>query len=151
VLLSDGSRIPTDLVVIGVGVEPNVEWLAASGLASAGAVPVDATMRTRDPDVFAAGDVALVSDPRAPAAFRFEHWVSAQRQGRHAALAMLGRTEAYTEVPFFWSRQCEVHQIRRFCGRVLGHHRVARRPERRQLPLRLLLGPELVGATALPP
>ena len=105
-LLSDGTRLPADIVLIGVGAEANVEWLEASGLAVPGAVPVDASMRTSDPDVFAAGDVALVKDPRCDKAHRFEHWTSAQRQGYHAGLAMLGRTEAYREVPFFWSRQC---------------------------------------------
>ncbi len=106
VLLSDGTRLDADIVVIGVGAQPDVEWLGTSGLTASGALPVDAALRTSDPDVFAAGDVALVKDPRAGAAIRFEHWVSAQRQGHHAALAMLGRTEAYREVPFFWSRQC---------------------------------------------
>jgi apoptosis-inducing factor 3 len=107
VLLSDGSRLAADVVVAGVGAEPCVEWLTASGLAAAGAVPVDGTLRTSDPDVFAAGDIALVPDPRLGRPLRFEHWVSAQRQGRHAALAMLGSREPYREAPFFWSMQCD--------------------------------------------
>ncbi len=107
VLLSDGSRLAADLVIVGVGAEPRVEWLAASGLSDAGAVPVDETLRTRDPDVYAAGDIAAVPDARLGRPLRFEHWVSAQMQGRHAALSMLGSSEAYREVPFFWSIQCD--------------------------------------------
>ncbi len=107
VLLSDGSRLQADLVIIGVGARPRVDWLAGSGLVEGGAVPVDASLRTRDPDVFAAGDVALVPDARLGRPVRFEHWVSAQRQGRHAAAAMLGGREPYGEVPFFWTVQCD--------------------------------------------
>ena len=107
VVLSDGSRLAADLVIVGIGAEPRVGWLSGSGLAEAGAVPVDGTLRARDPDVFAAGDLALVPEPRLGRSLRFEHWISAQKQGRHAALAMLGRAEPYREVPFFWSIQCD--------------------------------------------
>ena len=67
-------------------------------------IPVDASLRTRHPDIFAAGDVAIAPDIAGEAA-RVEHWAVALRQGRHAARAMLGAETPYGEAHFFWTRQ----------------------------------------------
>ena len=108
VILSDGSRIAAQVVVAAIGVVPATGYLEKSGLVVKGAVPVDATFRTRDPDIFAVGDIALVPDPVTGEVRRVEHWVEAERQGRHAALGLTGIEEAYREIPFFWTNQGDV-------------------------------------------
>ena len=107
-VLSDGSRIAAQVVVAGVGVVPATGYLETSGLVVNGAVPVDSRLRTPDPDIFAVGDIALVPDPVTGEARRVEHWVEAERQGRHAALGLAGIEEAYGEIPFFWTDQVDV-------------------------------------------
>jgi len=108
VVLSDGSRVGAQVVVAGIGVVPAVGYLEKSGLLVNGVVPVDAGFRTRDPDVFAVGDIALVPDPLTGEARRVEHWVEAERQGRHAALGLAGVEEPFREIPFFWTNQAGV-------------------------------------------
>ncbi len=104
IVLSDGAVLKAGFVVIGVGIQPAVEYLSGTGLVEKGAVPVDARMMTRAPDIFAAGDIAAVLDPDGERR-RVEHWVSAQRQGQRAALCMLEADPGPREVDFFWSRQ----------------------------------------------
>jgi NADPH-dependent 2,4-dienoyl-CoA reductase/sulfur reductase-like enzyme len=106
VQIDDGSRVEADLVVMGVGVEPRVDYLKNTGLIDgdpAGGVRVDGHLSTGAPDVYAAGDIAIY--PAIKSEHRVEHWVHAQEQGRHVARAMLGTRELYRRVPFFWSRQ----------------------------------------------
>ncbi len=104
VTLSDGVRLPAGFVIIGLGITPAVDYLAGTGLVENGAVPVDAAMRTRAPDVFAAGDIAALPDADWERR-RVEHWVAAQRQGQRAAMSMLDLDPGRTEVDFFWSKQ----------------------------------------------
>ena len=102
--LSDGSSASGGFVVFGLGIEPAVDCLAGTGLAGPDGIPVDARFRTSHPDIYAAGDVAIAPDATGESA-RVEHWAVAERQGRHAARAMLGSAAPYGEVPFFWTRQ----------------------------------------------
>ena len=102
--LSDGGVVPGGFVVFGLGIEPAVGFLVGTGLAGSDGIPVDTTLRTRHPDIYAAGDVAVAPDVAGEAS-RVEHWVVAQRQGRHAARAMLGSSAPYAEAHFFWTRQ----------------------------------------------
>lgn len=104
VVLDDGTEVEGDLVVIGVGVVPDTELARAAGLEVDDGVIVDALLRTSDPVVFAAGDIARYPDPRTGERVRIEHWVVAGRQGRTAARNMLGREETFADVPFFWTR-----------------------------------------------
>jgi NADPH-dependent 2,4-dienoyl-CoA reductase/sulfur reductase-like enzyme len=104
-VLSDGQRIEVDVVIVGIGIVPAVDFLAESGLVEAGAVPVDRRLETKAAGIFAAGDVAAVPDPIGGGRQRVEHWAVAERQGQHAARAMMGHQGAYQEVPFFWTRQ----------------------------------------------
>jgi NADPH-dependent 2,4-dienoyl-CoA reductase/sulfur reductase-like enzyme len=105
VRLADGSRIPADLVVVGVGVSPAVEWLASSGLELGDGVLCDATLRTSAPDVYAAGDIANWPNPLFGVRMRLEHWTIAAEQGgvagRHAVDPANAST--YSTVPYFWS------------------------------------------------
>jgi NADPH-dependent 2,4-dienoyl-CoA reductase/sulfur reductase-like enzyme len=104
VVLSDGERVDADVVVVGVGVIPNTEWLDGSGLTIDNGVVCDETCLAA-PEVVAAGDVARWPNRLFDEVMRVEHWENAQEQGAHAARRLLGRTEAYEPVPWFWSDQ----------------------------------------------
>ncbi len=103
--LSDGTDLEVDFVVAGLGVVPATSFLDSVGLVEHKAVPVNGKLQTADPDIYAAGDVALYPELRTGEPQRIEHWTAAQSQGRHAARNMLGADEQYTDVPFFWTRQ----------------------------------------------
>jgi NADPH-dependent 2,4-dienoyl-CoA reductase/sulfur reductase-like enzyme len=105
VVLADGTEIPADVVVVGVGIEPNVELAAASGLEVAGGIVTDASLRTADPNVFAAGDVASFEHPLLGRRIRVEHWANALNGGPAAARAMLGLSTVYDRLPYFYSDQ----------------------------------------------
>ena len=109
VRLLDGSVLPADLVVIGLGVTPVVEWLADSGLTIDNGVSCDAQGRTSAPGVYAVGDVASWHDPRTGKAHRFEHWTSAVDQaGVVAETILTGHPDSLLPVPYFWSDQYKV-------------------------------------------
>lgn len=103
VTLSDGRVLPAELVVMGVGVRPRTELAQRAGLRVEDGVVVDGSLRTSDPDVYAAGDIARYPEARLGQSVRIEHWVAAQRQGQAAARAMLGEKTPFRDVPFFWS------------------------------------------------
>ena len=104
-VLSDGSVVDAATVVIGVGVVPNVELADEAGLETDNGIVVDECGRTSDPDIFAAGDVTNHPNPVLGRRIRLESWENAQNQGIAAARAMLGGTDAYGDVPWFWSDQ----------------------------------------------
>ncbi|MNK16692.1 Benzene 1,2-dioxygenase system ferredoxin--NAD(+) reductase subunit [compost metagenome] len=110
VRLDDGSTIIADLVLVGVGMQPNDALAREAGLDCARGVRVDAACRTSDPYIYAAGDVAVLTHPRAPQGLRLESWQNAQDQGVAAARAMLEQAVAYSPVPLLWSEQYE-HMI----------------------------------------
>ncbi len=104
VTLDDGTRLPANLVVFGIGVRSDVALAQAAGLAVDNGIVVDAQLRSSDPAIWAAGDVARYPDPLGGESLRIEHWAVAQAQGRLAARNMLGFGEAFATVPFFWSQ-----------------------------------------------
>lgn len=106
--LSSGGRLTADFVVVAIGVQPAIGYLAGTDLVENGVVPVDGRLATKHPDIFAAGDIAAVRAPAGAEAVRSEHWVVAERQGQHAARSMLGSAAVHGEVPFFWTRQLGV-------------------------------------------
>jgi NADPH-dependent 2,4-dienoyl-CoA reductase/sulfur reductase-like enzyme len=105
VLLSDGSALPADLVVVGVGAVPATDWLTGSGLLLDGGVVCDETLFTGVAGVYAAGDVARWHNPMFDRRMRLEHWTSAAEQGAVAARNALRPDAAtpYSTVPYFWS------------------------------------------------
>ena len=107
VVLSDGSVVDADVVVVGIGVIPNTEWLAESGLTIDDGVVCDATMLAA-PGVTAAGDVARWPNGRFDEVMRVEHWDNAIEQGVHAAERLLvddADAVPFEPVPWFWSDQ----------------------------------------------
>lgn len=108
VTLDDGTRLGADLVVAGIGVRPNDGLAAAAGLAADRGIPVNRFMETTVPGIFAAGDVARFPDARTGEPIRVEHWAVAQRQGRAAAMNMLGAAAPFDSAPFFWSAHYDV-------------------------------------------
>jgi NADPH-dependent 2,4-dienoyl-CoA reductase/sulfur reductase-like enzyme len=105
-VLTDGTRVECDLVVVGIGVVPNTGWLAGSGLPVDDGVVADATCRVA-PGIVAAGDVARWHHPRFGDSVRIEHWENAIAQGAHAAATLLAGDDAepFAPVPWFWSDQ----------------------------------------------
>ncbi len=108
VRLGDGSDLEADLLVVGVGVAPNVELADAAGLDTDNGVLVDEHLRTSHPDVYAAGDVANAHHPLLGRRIRVEHWDNAIQQGRAAARNMIGHEEPYTRLPYFFTDQYDL-------------------------------------------
>jgi len=94
---------------VGVGIEPATELAEAAGLAVENGIVVDEYAETSVPGVFAAGDVARFYHPVLRERLRVEHWANAQNQGVLVAKNMLGRREAYVEIPWFWSDQYDLN------------------------------------------
>jgi len=121
VALSDGSRVDADVVVVGIGVVPNTQWLESSGLLLDNGVVCNGSGEAA-PGVYAAGDVARMANVWYGEAPRIEHWTNAVEQGVHVAEQMLGSADAaasFSSVPYFWSDQYD-RKIQ-FVGRARPH------------------------------
>jgi 3-phenylpropionate/trans-cinnamate dioxygenase ferredoxin reductase subunit len=117
--LSDGQYVPTDHVVVGVGVEPDIGWLNGSDLATPAGILVDADGRTSHSDVFAAGDAAATFDPVLDRHVPGSHWEAAARQGGRVARAMLGLESGRAPLTSFWTDQYGIRI------QYIGHARLA--------------------------
>ncbi|MGI8631591.1 MAG: NAD(P)/FAD-dependent oxidoreductase [Solirubrobacterales bacterium] len=101
---ADGREISCDAVIVGSGVKPDIMVARKAGLDVDDGIVCDAQLRTSDPNVWAAGDVCRYPSPHHGGDHvRIEHWDLAFQQGRTAARNMLGGSEAFEEVPYFWS------------------------------------------------
>jgi NTE family protein len=106
---ASGVRLPCDLLIVCIGVTPATEFLSGSGIElDDGLIVVDDQLRASAPNVFAAGDVTSFADPVFARRRHIEHWDNAIKQGRLAALNMLGRRMRYDEVSYFF---CDVGDI----------------------------------------
>jgi NADPH-dependent 2,4-dienoyl-CoA reductase/sulfur reductase-like enzyme len=108
VITSGGAEIPADVLVVGIGAAPNDGLAARAGLDVANGVLTDEALRTSDPDIFAAGDVANSFNPLLGRRVRVEHWANALNGGPAAARSMLGQPVRYDRVPYYYSDQYEL-------------------------------------------
>ncbi|MEK2493399.1 FAD-dependent oxidoreductase [Kitasatospora purpeofusca] len=108
VRLGDGTVVPADAVVVGVGISPDTELAEAAGLEVENGIKTDEHLRTSDPDIHAAGDVANAYHPQLGRHIRVEHWANAVNQPQTAARAMLGEDAVYDRVPYFFSDQYDL-------------------------------------------
>jgi 3-phenylpropionate/trans-cinnamate dioxygenase ferredoxin reductase component len=123
VSLSNGQHVPADLVVVGVGVLPNVELAAEAGLPVAAGIIVDEHLCTADPNISAVGDCALYASPRFGVSLRLESVQNATDHARCVAARLTGDAKAYDGLPWFWSDQGpDKLQI---AGLTTGYDRVA--------------------------
>lgn len=106
--LADGSYVAADLIVVGVGVSPNTALAERAGLKVDNGIVVDEYLRTSDPDVYAAGDVANAYHPRLGRYLRVEHWNNAIEQGIAAARNMIGAETSYDRLPYFYTDQYDL-------------------------------------------
>jgi 3-phenylpropionate/trans-cinnamate dioxygenase ferredoxin reductase subunit len=153
--LTDGERIPADVVVVGLGALPNIEWLAGSGLQLDSGLECDATLTAvGDPDILGAGDIVTWPHPLADGeAIRIEHWTVAAEQGqlagRNAVLAPEER-KPYVTPPYFWSDQYDVKiQSLGLPGRAEGVELLESTPDRSRLVYGGQRDGRLVGIIAI--
>ncbi|MGA7807115.1 NAD(P)/FAD-dependent oxidoreductase [Bradyrhizobium sp.] len=125
VSLSDGRHLPADLVVVGVGVLPNVELAADAGLPVASGIIANAHLLTADPDISAIGDCALFASPRFGGSLRLESVQNATDQARCVAARLTGDDKAYDGQPWFWSDQGD--DKLQIAGLTTGYDRVVLR------------------------
>lgn len=103
ILISDGKKVQVDGVVAGIGIQPNVELAVSAGLKVGNGIVVDETLKTSQPDIFAAGDVAEFSNPALGKRLRIEHEDNANTMGRQAGRNMAGAVELFHHLSYFYS------------------------------------------------
>jgi 3-phenylpropionate/trans-cinnamate dioxygenase ferredoxin reductase component len=130
VSLSDGRHVPADLVVVGVGVLPNVELAEQAGLPVAAGIVVNEQLLTADPDISAIGDCALFASPRFGGSLRLESVQNAADHARCVAARLTGDARTYDGLPWFWSDQGD--DKLQIAGLTTGYDRVVVRGDRAQ-------------------
>ncbi|HTB04634.1 MAG TPA: FAD-dependent oxidoreductase [Bradyrhizobium sp.] len=145
VSLSDGQHVPADLVVVGVGVLPNVELAAEAGLPVASGIIVDEQLLTQDPNISAIGDCALFDSPRFGGSLRLESVQNATDHARCVAARLTGNAKPYDGQPWFWSDQAD--DKLQIAGLTTGYDRVVVRgdPAQRAFSAFCYKGAQLVG------
>lgn len=108
-VLDDGERIGADLLVVGIGIVPNVELAEAAGLAVDDGIIIDAQSRTSDPSIYAAGDVTRQFQHYLGREARLENWANANVQAENAAAHILGHAAPRNAIPWFWSDQHDLN------------------------------------------
>lgn len=109
VMTKRGRRIECDFVVVGVGVEPAVDLIAGTGIATDNGIVVDEYCHSSLEHVYAAGDVANHYHPVFGQHVRVEHWQNARQQGAAAGRNMIGKHQPYESIPWFWSDQYDLN------------------------------------------
>jgi 3-phenylpropionate/trans-cinnamate dioxygenase ferredoxin reductase subunit len=145
VRLTDGSAVDADVVVVGIGVTPNVDLARSAGLAVDTGVLVDPRLTTSNPDVLAAGDIAEHDHPVLGARVRVEHWANALIQGLTAGANAAGAGQVYDRIPYFFSDQYDMGM--EYSGWPIGYDRVVFRgdPEDGAFVAFYLSGERVVG------
>jgi 3-phenylpropionate/trans-cinnamate dioxygenase ferredoxin reductase component len=130
VSLSDGRHLPADLVVVGVGVLPNVELAREAGLPVAAGIIVNEQLLTADPNISAVGDCALFESPRFGGSLRLESVQNATDHARCVAARLTGDAKTYDGLPWFWSDQGD--DKLQIAGLTTGYDEVVVRGDRGQ-------------------
>ncbi len=126
-VLSDGSVCPADLVLVGIGVVPNVELAGNAGLSVSDGIVVDEHLRTEDESIYAIGDCADHPNPFAGGRVRIESVQNAVDQAKCVAAAIVGRSDNYRAVPWFWTDQFDIKL--QMAGLSRGYGRIVTRGE----------------------
>lgn len=149
VSLSDGRHLPADLVVVGVGVLPNIELAAEAGLPVAAGIIVDEYLSTSDPSISAIGDCALFASPRFGGSLRLESVQNATDQARCLAATLTGDRKPYDGHPWFWSDQGD--DKLQIAGLTTGYDRVVLRgdPARKAFSAFCYNGEKLLGIESI--
>ncbi|RDV02057.1 NAD(P)/FAD-dependent oxidoreductase [Undibacter mobilis] len=147
VVLSDGRRIPADLVLVGIGVAPAIELAMQAGVAVDNGIVVDANLSTADPRISAIGDCA--SFPLGQRYMRLESVQNAVDQARCVARRIVGRSEPYSPVPWFWSDQRDLKL--QMVGLTAGAERCVVRGsiEKRAFSVFCFTGETLIGVESV--
>jgi 3-phenylpropionate/trans-cinnamate dioxygenase ferredoxin reductase subunit len=149
VSLSDGRHVPADLVVVGVGVLPNVELAHEAGLPVAAGIIVNEQLLTSDPDISAIGDCALFASPRFGGSLRLESVQNASDHARCVAARLTGDAKTYDGLPWFWSDQGD--DKLQIAGLTTGYDRVVVRgdPAQRSFSAFCYKSGQLVGVESV--
>jgi len=149
VSLSDGRHLPADLVVVGVGVLPNVELAAQAGLPTASGIIVNEHLLTADPDISAVGDCALFASPRFGGSLRLESVQNATDHARCVAARLTGDDKPYDGQPWFWSDQGD--DKLQIAGLTTGYDRVVLRgdPAQKSFSAFCYEGDKLLGIESI--
>ncbi|MBH5400177.1 FAD-dependent oxidoreductase [Bradyrhizobium sp. CNPSo 4010] len=149
VSLSDGRHLPADLVVVGVGVLPNIELAAEAGLPVAAGIIVDEYLSTADPNISAIGDCALFASPRFGGSLRLESVQNATDHARCLAAKLTGDKKPYDSHPWFWSDQGE--DKLQIAGLTTGYDRVVLRgdPAKKAFSAFCYHGDKLLGIESI--
>jgi 3-phenylpropionate/trans-cinnamate dioxygenase ferredoxin reductase subunit len=146
---SDGTRVPAELVLAGIGLVPNTELANAAGIRCDDGIAVDEHCRTSDPDVYAIGDCCSHPSPRYGRRVRLESVDNAFEQARTAAANICGRAVVHDKTPWFWSDQYELKL--QIVGLSQGYDQVVLRgdPSSRSFSCCYLRGGELIALDAV--
>lgn len=149
VSLSDGRHLPADLVVVGVGVLPNIELAAEAGLPVAAGIIVDEYLSTADPHISAIGDCALFASPRFGGSQRLESVQNATDHARSLAARLTGDRKPYDSHPWFWSDQGD--DKLQIAGLTTGYDRVVLRgdPAKKAFSAFCYRGDKLLGIESI--
>lgn len=149
VSLSDGRHLPADLVVVGVGVLPNIELAAEAGLPVASGIIVDEYLATADPNISAIGDCALFNSPRFGGSLRLESVQNATDHARCLAARLTGDKKVYDGQPWFWSDQGD--DKLQIAGLTTGYDKVVLRgdPAKKAFSAFCYKGEELLGIESI--
>lgn len=149
VSLSDGRHLPADLVVVGVGVLPNIELAAEAGLPVAAGIIVDEYLSTADPNISAIGDCALFASPRFGGSQRLESVQNATDHARSLAARLTGDRKPYDSHPWFWSDQGD--DKLQIAGLTTGYDRVVLRgdPAKKAFSAFCYHGDKLLGIESI--
>jgi 3-phenylpropionate/trans-cinnamate dioxygenase ferredoxin reductase subunit len=146
---ADGRMFPCDVLIVGIGVEPNVELAARAGLPCSNGIVVDELAQTADPHIVAAGDCTNHRPPMLEHRVRLESVPNAIHQAKVAAATLVGTPTPYSEVPWFWSDQYDLKL--QIAGLSTGYDDVVLRgdPAARSFAAFYLRGGQLIAVDAV--